>query len=108
MEQAGYCNRKLGLFPDVPSDYNQSLTLNPPAMVKNAAMFRKALIYSLMNKTDKASAGSLRPTHAGYNSLNDLDSLDAFSNLRSMPEFHELRQRVYETIYPLLQGTRES
>jgi hypothetical protein len=108
MEQAGYCNQKLGLFPNVLSDYNKTLTLNPPAMEKNTAMFRKAIIYSLMNKTDKASAWSLRSTHAGYNSLNDLDSLDAFSNLRSMPEFHELRQRVYETICHLQQGTRES
>ncbi len=94
MEQVGYCNQKLGPFPDALSDYNKSLTLNPNAIVRNIAMFRKAMIYSLMNKTDKAPAWALRSTHAGYNSLNDLDSLDAFSNLRSMPEFHELRQRV--------------
>jgi tetratricopeptide (TPR) repeat protein len=96
----GYCNQNLGLYPEALNNYNKCLAHNPSMMVKNSATFRIAMVYSLMNKTDEATEWVIRATATGYNSLNDLDSLAAFKNLRAGSHFSETRKKVYEIIYP--------
>jgi hypothetical protein len=59
-----------------------------------------AMVYSIMNKADEATDWLLKATAAGYNGLNDLDSLDAFRNLRSVSNFKVIRLKVYEIVYP--------
>ena len=42
----------------------------------------------------------LKATATGYNALQDLDSLEAFKNLRTASNFKEIRLKVYEMVYP--------
>ena len=61
---------------------------------------RLAMVYSMLNKTQEATDWLMKATASGYNGINDLDSLPAFSNLRSASNFQEIRKEVYEIVYP--------
>jgi tetratricopeptide (TPR) repeat protein len=96
----GYCNQNLGNYTDAISNYNRSLRLNPSSPVKGSAQMRLAMVYSMLNKTQEAKDWLMKATASGYNGINDLDSLPEFSNLRSASNFREIRQEVYESVYP--------
>jgi tetratricopeptide (TPR) repeat protein len=96
----GFCNQNLGLYEDALRDYNKALSKNPPAPVKSSALFRMSMVNSILNKPKEAGDWLMKSTASGYNSLHDLDSLDEFKNLRSSPDFNEIRKKVYEIIYP--------
>jgi tetratricopeptide (TPR) repeat protein len=96
----GYCNQNLGLYEEAMRDYDQALSHQPVPMVKNIVLFRKATLYSLMNKPAEAKGWLVQATTAGYNSLNDLDSLPAFKNLRESPDFGNIRKLIYGIVYP--------
>jgi tetratricopeptide (TPR) repeat protein len=96
----GFCNQHLGLYQEASEDYKMTLKANPPILVKNIAMVRMSMAYSLLNKPAEAADWLLKATTAGYNSLNDLDSLDAFKNLRGSSNFLQIRQKAYEILYP--------
>ncbi len=96
----GFCFQNLGFLPEALHAYDQSLNHRPSPLVKSVVNLRTAQVYSLMNKDDSASAWLVRATALGYNSLNDLDSLPAFENLRKAPNFLSLRKQIYETVYP--------
>jgi tetratricopeptide (TPR) repeat protein len=102
----GYCNQNLGLYSEAISDYNKCLANHPVPMVKSSAESRLAMVYSLMNKTSEAENWLIKATLTGYNSLNDLDSLDVFSNLRGSANFKEIRRNIYEIIYPCSKNPR--
>ncbi len=102
----GFCNQNLGFLTEALSDYNTSLIHNPPPVVKSVATLRLAQVYSLMNETEKAATYIVRATALGYNSLNDLDSLPAFENLRKAPAFNALRKQIYETVFPCSSNPR--
>jgi tetratricopeptide (TPR) repeat protein len=96
----GYCNQNLGLYSEAISNYNRSLANNPNPLVKGSAMSRLAMVYSIMNQSTESTNWLLKATASGYNGLYDLDSLDAFKNLRSASNFKEIRSQVYEIVYP--------
>src|SRR5438045_4777437 len=96
----GFCNQNLGLYSEAIGNYNRSLANKPNPLVKGSAMSRLAMIYSIMNKPDESADWLLKATATGYNALQDLDSLEAFKNLRLASNFKEIRSRVYETVYP--------
>jgi tetratricopeptide (TPR) repeat protein len=96
----GYCNQNLGNYADAINNYNRSLKLNPSPLIKGSAQMRLAMVYSILNRTQESSDWLMMATASGYNSINDLDSLPPFSNLRAAPNFREIRQKVYETVYP--------
>jgi tetratricopeptide (TPR) repeat protein len=96
----GFCNQNLGLYPEALNDYNKALANNPIPAVKGSALSRVAMIYSLLNKPGEAADWIMKATVTGYNSLRDLDSLEAFKNLRASSNFKETRQKVYEIVYP--------
>ena len=81
-------------------DNNKSLANNPNPLVKGSVMSRLAMIYSIMNQTGASTDWLLKATATGYNALHDLDSLEAFKNLRSASNFKEIRLKVYEMVYP--------
>jgi tetratricopeptide (TPR) repeat protein len=96
----GYCNQNLNLYQEAIRDYTLALANNPPGQVKNIALMRTAMVYSLMNKTKESTDWLVKATATGYNSLMDLDSLEAFRNLRVSSNFREIRKQVYEIVYP--------
>jgi tetratricopeptide (TPR) repeat protein len=96
----GFCNQNLGLYSDAIVDYNKSLSNNPNPLVKGSAMSRLAMVYAITNQPRESTHWLLKATATGYNALHDLDSLDAFKNLRSASNFQEIRLKVYETVYP--------
>ncbi len=96
----GYCNQNLGSYQDALKDYSKALDCNPSVPVKNSALFRLAMVYSLMNNSSESGKWLIQATAAGFNSLNGLDSFPEFSNLRASDNFKEIRQKVYETVYP--------
>ena len=96
----GFSNQNLGYLQEALQDYNKCLSRHPTPIVKSVATLRTAQVYSLMNNTDNASTWLVQATALGYNSLNDLDSLPSFSNLRKAPNFQSLRKQIYESVYP--------
>jgi tetratricopeptide (TPR) repeat protein len=102
----GFCNQNLGNFREARADYDKSLNRNPSPPVKTVAMLRMAQVYSLMNQKENASSWLVRVTSLGYNSLNDLDSLPAFENLRMSSGFQSIRKQIYETVYPCSRNPR--
>jgi tetratricopeptide (TPR) repeat protein len=102
----GFCNQNLGQFSEALSDYNKSLDRNPSPMLRSVATMRTAQVYSLINETENASIWLIRATSLGYNTLNDLDSLAAFDNLRKTPGFKPLRKKVYEIVFPCSSNPR--
>jgi tetratricopeptide (TPR) repeat protein len=96
----GYCNYNLGLYADAIVDYNKSLATNPLPAVRNIVLARMARAYSMLNKVDEAANWLAKATTGGYNSLPDLDSIPDFKNIRLSPKFKEIRQQLFETIYP--------
>jgi len=96
----GFCNQNLGLYSEAVEDYNKSLANNPNPLVKGSAMSRLAMVYSVLNKPGESTAWLLKATTTGYNALHDLDSLEAFKNLRSASNFQEIRIKVYGMVYP--------
>jgi hypothetical protein len=63
-------------------------------------MSRLAMVYSILNQPGESTDWLLKATATGYNTLHDLDSLEAFKNLRSVSNFKEIRLKVYEVVYP--------
>ena len=96
----GFCNQNIGLYQEAIHDYNKSMENNPSVPVKNVVMIRISMTYSLMNKAEESTDWLMKSTIAGYNSLKDIDSLDAFKNLRASSNFNDIRKKVYEIIYP--------
>jgi tetratricopeptide (TPR) repeat protein len=96
----GYCNKNLGLYSEAVEDYNRSFANNPNPLVKGSAMSRPAMVYSILNQPGESTDWLLKATAAGYNALHDLDSLEAFKNLRSASNYKEIRLKVYEMVYP--------
>ncbi len=96
----GFCNQNLGLYSDAVGNYKKSLANNPNPLVMGSAMSRLAMVYSILNQPGESSDWLLKATATGYNALHDLDSLDAFKNLRSASNFKEIRLKVYEMVYP--------
>ena len=96
----GFCNQNLGLYSDAIGDYKKSLANNPNPLVKGSAMSRLAMVYSILNQPGESTDWLLKATATGYNILHDLDSLEAFKNLRSASNFKEIRLKVYEMVYP--------
>jgi len=96
----GFCNQYLNLYQEAIRDYNKALTNNPPGPVKNITWIRLAMVYSLMNKTAESTDWLIKSATSGYNSLKDLDSLEAFRNLRVSSNFREIRKQIYDIIYP--------
>ena len=96
----GFCNQNLGLYSEAIGDYDKSLANNPNPLVKGSAMSRMAMVYSIMNNPGASTDWLIKASATGYNALYDLDSLEAFKNLRSASNFKEIRLKVYETAYP--------
>src|SRR5664279_4601589 len=96
----GFCNQNLGLYAEAITDYNKSLLYNPNPLVKGSAMSRLAMVYSIRNQPDESADWLLKATATGFNTLHDVDSLDAFKNLRSASNFREIRSKIYELVYP--------
>jgi tetratricopeptide (TPR) repeat protein len=96
----GYCNQNLGIYNDAINDYNKSLANNPNPLVKGSAMSRLAMVYSITNRTSESADWLMTATATGYNALNDLDSLEAFRNLRMSANFKDIRSKIYEIVYP--------
>jgi tetratricopeptide (TPR) repeat protein len=96
----GFCNQNLGLYPEAITDFNRSLANNPIPTVRGSAMSRLAMVYAITNHPAESADWLLKATATGYNGLQDLDSLDAFKNLRSASNFKEIRQKIYESVYP--------
>jgi hypothetical protein len=53
-----------------------------------------------MNQPGESTDWLMKANAIGYNALPDLDSLEAFKNLRSASNFKEIRFKVYEMVYP--------
>jgi tetratricopeptide (TPR) repeat protein len=96
----GFCNQNLNLNQEAIQNYKMSLANNPSPPVKSIVMFRMSMIYSNLNKTDTAADYLIKATSLGYNSLKDLDSINAFKNLRASSKFKELRKNIFEMVYP--------
>ncbi|HSZ32921.1 MAG TPA: hypothetical protein VK772_06400 [Puia sp.] len=96
----GFCNQNLNFTQEAIRDYKMSLANNPIGPVKSIVMFRMAMIYSIINKTDTAAYCLTKSTISGYNSLKDLDSNAAFKNLRASTKFRDLRKNIFELVYP--------
>ena len=102
----GFCNQNIGLYQEAIYDYNKSMKNNPSAPVKNVVMIRIAMSYSLLNKIEESTDWLMKSTVAGYNSLKDIDSLEAFRNLRASSNFNNIRKKVYGIIYPCSKDPR--
>lgn len=96
----GYCHQNLGLYQNAIKDYNRSLSFNSNPLVKTSAMSRLAMVYSITNQTAESADWLIKASAGGYNALHDLDSLDAFKNLRLATNFRDIRLKVFETLYP--------
>ncbi|MEO6981165.1 MAG: hypothetical protein ABI113_22410, partial [Mucilaginibacter sp.] len=96
----GFCNYNIGLYEDAIADFNKTLANKPVPPVKNSALARMSRVYAAMNKVDDAANWLNQATTAGYNSLPDLDSLPDYKNVRQSPKFKEIRQGLYEILYP--------
>jgi len=96
----GFCNQNLGLYSEAIGNYNTSLANNPNPLVKGSAMSRMAMVYSIMNQPGQSANWLMKATATGYNALNDLDSMEAFKNLRLASNFKDIRLKIYEIVYP--------
>ncbi len=96
----GFCNQNLQLYGEAISNYQTALANKPGGMLKSIIMLRMSMVYSKLNETTKATDYLLKASSLGYNSLKDLDSLDAFKNLRAVSGYKDLRKTIYEMVYP--------
>jgi tetratricopeptide (TPR) repeat protein len=96
----GFCNHNLGMYTEAVKDYNKALATNPIPPVKSVILGRMAKTYAVLNKPDEAADNLVKATTIGYNSLPDLDSAADFKNLRSSAKLKEIRQQLFEIIYP--------
>lgn len=96
----GFCDQHLELYTDAVSAYKRALINNPPPVIKSSVSIRMAMVYSLMNETGPSTEWLLKATVGGYNSLNDMDSLDEFKNLRASENFKTIREKISGLVYP--------
>jgi hypothetical protein len=96
----GFCDQHLGLYTDAINAYNKALANNPAPVIKSSALIRMAMVYSLMNEAGAATEWLMKATVSGYNSLNDLDSLVEFKNLRTWENFKSTRIKIFGMVYP--------
>ena len=96
----GFCNQNLYFYQEAIVDYKSALACILTSPIKSIILFRMSMIYSVLNNNDAATDYLMKATSSGYNSLKDLDSLDAFINLRASSNFKELRKKIFEVVYP--------
>jgi hypothetical protein len=102
----GFCNQNLGHLSEALSNYKKSLACHPSPMLQSVATLRSAQVYSLINDTENSSTWLISATTLGYNTLNDLDSLPAFENLRKSSAYKPLRKQIFEIIFPCVSNPR--
>ncbi|MBC7401407.1 MAG: tetratricopeptide repeat protein [Mucilaginibacter sp.] len=96
----GYSNQNLKLYDAALVNYRKALANKPSQGVINVVLVRMAKTYSLLNKTDSSAVWVLKAAAIGYNALADVDTSDGYKNLRADVKFKQVRQQIYDVIYP--------
>ncbi len=96
----GNCYQALGKHEEAVSHYSKSLGLKPAAPLKGQLNARFARSYSMLNSADKAFVSLDSAIRFGYLSLNELDSLKDYNNLRRDPRFASRHKLVFDAVYP--------
>jgi tetratricopeptide (TPR) repeat protein len=96
----GYSNQNLKLYDAAIVNYRRALANKPSQGVINVVLARMGKTYSLMSKIDSSAVWVIKATGTGYNALADVDTSADYKNLRAAINFKQIRQQVYDALYP--------
>jgi hypothetical protein len=98
----GFSNYNLQLFKVALSNYEKSLSLNPPKTLKGIVYSRIAKINAINNDKQKAFSALDSAISYGYLNYKELDTLSDFNSLREENRFKEIRQQVFVVAFPCM------
>jgi hypothetical protein len=102
----GYCYHRLNKYASALDHYNRSKALKPVPQLKAQLYARIARVESIQNHKDNAMVSLDSAIRFGYASLNEMDTLKEFQNLRTDKRFEERHKRVYNAAYPCASNPR--
>jgi tetratricopeptide (TPR) repeat protein len=96
----GYSNQNLELYDAAIVNYRKALANSPSQGVINIVLARMGKAFSLLNKVDSSTVWVLKSAATGFNVLADVDTSAGYKNLRAAVNFKQIRQQIYDAIYP--------
>jgi tetratricopeptide (TPR) repeat protein len=108
-QRLGFSYLNLGKPDDALMSFQKAVKNNPPAAMQPFLYSRMAKAYGMKNDPQKTLDYLEKAVTAGYFNLKELDTAKEFTSLRNDSKFRELRNKVYNTLYPCLTNahTRE-
>lgn len=92
----------VGDYDNALKGYAKALSLNPSAPLKASVYSRMAMIYAVKKENQKAITAIDSAYNNGYVNLKEMDSLKAFSNIRNDAAFINIRNNMYNALYPCM------
>lgn len=96
----GNCYQQLNNQDQALAHYAKAFALKPAASLKAQLNARSARSYSILSNADKAFVSLDSAIRFGYISLNELDTLKDFNNLRKDSRFASRYKQTYNAVYP--------
>lgn len=96
----GFSNYSLGNYDEALKDYKKCEANDPPKGLQPLLFSRIAMVYSIKGDPQQAVTYIDKAIGAGYFNFPEMDTLQAFANIRTDRKFKALRDKAYTAAYP--------
>jgi tetratricopeptide (TPR) repeat protein len=105
-QRLGFSYLNIGKPDDALLNFEKAEKNNPPAPMQPFLYSRMARAYGAKNDYEKALGYLEKAVAAGYFNLKELDTSKEYAALQNDVKFKELRNKVYNALYPCVNNER--
>ena len=105
-QRLGFAYLNMGQPDNALINFEKAEKNNPPAPMQPFLYSRMAKAYGAKNDYEKALDYLDKAVEAGYFNLKELDTSKEYTALQNDPKFKELRNKVYNALYPCVNNAR--
>src|SRR5450432_3489155 len=100
LNRLGYSAYSIGNHEEAEKYYRRALLAGPSGALKASILSRLARINALKGRDTEALDNIDSAINAGYYAVTELDTVVDFSRLRGNSRFNQLRDKVFNSLYP--------
>jgi hypothetical protein len=100
LNRYGYSLYKMNHYPKAFQYYKQALASHPNTAIKASVLSRLSMLYAHEDSTSRALEFLDSAIASGYFGIVELDSSEDFQNIRRNEGFIQLRNKLFNSMYP--------